>query len=240
MNLRGFLHWLILPLCLIGLLAVPVRAENPLKSITSGLKKVGNALNPFKKAAPTPKALPPTKPPQPSAKPGPASTRTGSYSKKKQSTRSSSKSETTKSRTKPREDDSPEGPLGETASPESDSAAPGKPGEDKANYPDPSSGVSPPQSFSSGTGLPPPAADTKTAGPAGTPASPPAAPDDSASGPAAKPGVPKEIPFGTPILGRPGYARSPYARDAGEVDVVGIAAGSKVKCPFSGKIFRVP
>ena len=49
-----------------------------------------------------------------------------------------------------------------------------------------------------------------------------------------------DLPFGTPVMGRKGCVRSPYAADDGMVDVAGIPAGSKVKCPFTGKTFRVP
>lgn len=54
------------------------------------------------------------------------------------------------------------------------------------------------------------------------------------------PVTPAEIPFGTPVMGRKGLVRSPYAEDQGMVDVTDLPAGAKVKCPFTGKVFRVP
>ena len=54
------------------------------------------------------------------------------------------------------------------------------------------------------------------------------------------PAVPTEIPFGTPVMGRKGLVHSPYASDQGMVDVTDLPAGAKVKCPFTGKIFRIP
>jgi hypothetical protein len=50
------------------------------------------------------------------------------------------------------------------------------------------------------------------------------------------------LPYGTPVAGRPGMVVSPYT-DATKkqlVDVTGLAAGEKVKDPYSGKLFRVP
>ena len=41
-------------------------------------------------------------------------------------------------------------------------------------------------------------------------------------------------------MGRKGLVRSPYAEDQGMVDVTDLPAGAKVKCPFTGKVFRVP
>jgi hypothetical protein len=74
---------------------------------------------------------------------------------------------------------------------------------------------------------------------------PDAAPSDTTETPpapeaAAAPVPLAELPFGIPVMGRKGYVRSPYAEDQGMVDVNDIPAGAKVKCPFTGKVFRVP
>lgn len=56
-----------------------------------------------------------------------------------------------------------------------------------------------------------------------------------------KPAAPREdLPFGQPVVGKKGYVYSPYAPDKGQVDVQDIPAGTKVKCPYTGKVFRVP
>lgn len=52
--------------------------------------------------------------------------------------------------------------------------------------------------------------------------------------------VTEEVPFGLLVEGRPGYVRSPYAQSHQIVDVTGLKVGAAVKCPFSGKFFRVP
>ncbi len=48
---------------------------------------------------------------------------------------------------------------------------------------------------------------------------------------------PRELRFN---VAAPGYIRSPYAPDAGWVDVRGIAPGTSVICPYTGRIFVVP
>ena len=56
-----------------------------------------------------------------------------------------------------------------------------------------------------------------------------------------KPAAPKEdLPFGSKVIGKPGMVYSPYAPDKGWVDVDGLRPGTKVKCPYTGKNFRVP
>ena len=57
----------------------------------------------------------------------------------------------------------------------------------------------------------------------------------------AKPAAPREdLQYGQPVVGKKGFVYSPFAPDKGQVDVDGIPAGTKVKCPYTGKTFRVP
>ncbi len=56
-----------------------------------------------------------------------------------------------------------------------------------------------------------------------------------------KPAVAREdLPFGQPVVGKKGFVYSPYAPDKGQVDVQDIPSGTKVKCPYTNKVFRVP
>jgi hypothetical protein len=48
------------------------------------------------------------------------------------------------------------------------------------------------------------------------------------------------MPVGKRVPGKPNYVYSPFAESNQVVDVEGHAPGSKVKCPYSGKIFEVP
>ncbi len=50
----------------------------------------------------------------------------------------------------------------------------------------------------------------------------------------------REISYGTPVPGKPGFVTSPHSPYAGYVDVRGFPPGTEVKCPYSGKIFLVP
>jgi hypothetical protein len=57
----------------------------------------------------------------------------------------------------------------------------------------------------------------------------------------AKPKPPAtNLPFGTPVIGKKGFVYSPYAPAQGMVDVSDIPSGTKVECPYTKKIFRVP
>jgi hypothetical protein len=58
-----------------------------------------------------------------------------------------------------------------------------------------------------------------------------AAPADKAKG---------DMPYGIPVPGRKGMVTSPYNPEGSYIDVSGFAAGSAVKDPYTGKIFRVP
>jgi hypothetical protein len=48
-----------------------------------------------------------------------------------------------------------------------------------------------------------------------------------------------DLPYGAPVAGKPGFVYSPYGEKK-LVDAVDIPRGTKVKCPYTGKIFRVP
>ena len=50
----------------------------------------------------------------------------------------------------------------------------------------------------------------------------------------------REMAYGTPVPGKPGFVTSPHMPYAGYVDVRGFPPGTEVKCPYSGKIFLVP
>lgn len=50
----------------------------------------------------------------------------------------------------------------------------------------------------------------------------------------------REMQYGTPVPGKPGFVTSPHSPYAGYVDVRGFPPGTEVKCPYSGKIFLVP
>lgn len=51
---------------------------------------------------------------------------------------------------------------------------------------------------------------------------------------------PAQYPTAKIVPGKPGYVFSPYDPNGGYVDVNGFTPGSKVKDPYSGKIFLVP
>lgn len=79
---------------------------------------------------------------------------------------------------------------------------------------------------------PPPQPQVKKEAPA-----PQQQPTTQAAPPAA---AQNELPFGIAIPGRPGFVNSPYAAKHQLVDVTGLPTGMEVKCPYTGKLFRVP
>lgn len=72
-----------------------------------------------------------------------------------------------------------------------------------------------------------------------TPLPVPNKPAPSTTSPA--PAAPKQdLPYGSPVAGRPNMVNSPYAQKSQLVDVAGMSAGQTVKCPYTGKLFKVP
>jgi hypothetical protein len=49
-----------------------------------------------------------------------------------------------------------------------------------------------------------------------------------------------DLPYGTPVAGKPGFVTSPFAPDAGYVQVLGFLPGTPVEDPYTGKIFLTP
>jgi hypothetical protein len=61
----------------------------------------------------------------------------------------------------------------------------------------------------------------------------------ASAAPAAR-GAKRDVPYGIPVPGKPGFVTSPFAPDAGFVDVRQFSPGTEVKDPYSGKIFLTP
>src|SRR5215510_12794310 len=49
-----------------------------------------------------------------------------------------------------------------------------------------------------------------------------------------------DLQYGTPVPGKPGLVTSPFAPDAGYVQVLGFPPGTAVEDPYTGKIFLTP
>ena len=58
--------------------------------------------------------------------------------------------------------------------------------------------------------------------------------------PTPAPAAPRDVSYGTPVPGKPGFVTSPHSPYAGYVDVRGFPPNTEVKCPYSGQIFLVP
>ncbi len=58
--------------------------------------------------------------------------------------------------------------------------------------------------------------------------------------PPAKPLAREDLPYGIPVVGKKGFVYSPYAESKGYVDVETLKRGTRVKCPYTQKHFRVP
>ena len=55
-----------------------------------------------------------------------------------------------------------------------------------------------------------------------------------------QPASARDLPYGTPVPGKPGFVTSPHSPNAGYVDIRGFPPGTEVKDPYSGKVFLVP
>lgn len=64
------------------------------------------------------------------------------------------------------------------------------------------------------------------------------APSNNGGAASAKPAG--DLPYGSAIPGRANMVNSPYAGKTQLVDVSGMGPGQTVKCPYTGKLFKVP
>lgn len=97
--------------------------------------------------------------------------------------------------------------------------------------PDPNAPVPPPPG-PNGVPTTPPVVSTP---PANTP--PPQTP--AAPQPTPTP-APADIPYATRIPGKPGFVKSPFDPNGQAIDARDFTSGQKARCPYTGKIFRVP
>ncbi|MDP1589752.1 MAG: hypothetical protein Q8M07_18510, partial [Prosthecobacter sp.] len=58
--------------------------------------------------------------------------------------------------------------------------------------------------------------------------------------PPTTPPAPTEIPYATRIAGKPAVVKSPFDPNGQAIDVRDFQSGQKARCPYTGKIFRVP
>jgi len=49
-----------------------------------------------------------------------------------------------------------------------------------------------------------------------------------------------DLPYGTPVPGKPGLVTSPFAPNGGYVDVTGFPPATPVEDPYTGKVFLTP
>jgi hypothetical protein len=70
--------------------------------------------------------------------------------------------------------------------------------------------------------------------------SPPTTASSTPATPPAAPSAPAEIPFATRIPGKAGFVKSPFDLNGQAIDVRDFQSGQKARCPYTGKVFRVP
>jgi hypothetical protein len=69
---------------------------------------------------------------------------------------------------------------------------------------------------------------------------PPGSTPPTTTAPPTPPPAPTEIPYATRIAGKPGFVKSPFDPNGQAIDVRDFQSGQKARCPYTGKIFRVP
>ena len=52
--------------------------------------------------------------------------------------------------------------------------------------------------------------------------------------------VDRHLPAGVPVANKPGFLRSPYAKNDALIDVRGFPSGIEVTDPYTGKTFLTP
>ncbi|RYD26433.1 MAG: hypothetical protein EOP86_25955 [Verrucomicrobiaceae bacterium] len=245
------------------LLAAPAvsQAENPFKNIggkiKSGVSNVGSAIKNTAKAA---KNIVTTGKTEPAKAPPPRATLVKSSKPKTQSAGTASSKTKPQAAAKPRKSATAEAsykPKPKTTAPDSKPAKP-KRKTPAADDDDSGDGDKPktrkkPSSTTDESDTPPAAKRTgkpdgenppekSTATPEGWIEVPDASGEDTpAPSTETQPAAPAEaLPFGTPAFGRKGFVYSPYAPEQGLIDVTNVAAGTKVRCPYTSKVFRVP
>jgi hypothetical protein len=113
------------------------------------------------------------------------------------------------------------------------------PPQPKAQAPQKSPAPAKPQPAPTVAANTPPSTPKPTPAPAPAKVEPKIEPKTAPSPPPQTAAAPK-LPFGSPIPGRPGFVNSPFAERHQLVDVTGLTVGTEVKCPYTGKLFRVP
>lgn len=108
--------------------------------------------------------------------------------------------------------------------------------------PNASATIQPPDPNAPVTGdavTPPPTAGATTAPPPVT-VTPPGSTPPPPTVTTTPPPVPAEIPYATRIANKPGFVKSPFDPNGQAIDVRDFQSGQKARCPYTGKVFRVP